>query len=217
MFRCRISCMLYARNVENLHNHWKYSNWPVICYWHLFHHRFISIKTSEGFELATFESTPDQTCAPADDPLERKWPISWFIIGWHYYRLANGREMAAVTTRSSEECRGIAVSMATGTLPRPGHAPWAPLDHGFVCSPTVPSQTCDAPWFFVFDSKFVLVLNLCSFFKLRKLILFFCVLKHWSCGCQFTCVFLRLGRYLWLRAYKRYYYWNLSTIIIYDI
>lgn len=49
MFRCRISCMLYARNVDNFHNHWKYSNWPVICYWHLFHHRFISIKTSEGF------------------------------------------------------------------------------------------------------------------------------------------------------------------------
>lgn len=52
MFRCRISCMLYARNVENFHNHWKYSNWPVICYWHLFHHRFISIKTSERFQLS---------------------------------------------------------------------------------------------------------------------------------------------------------------------
>lgn len=52
MFRWRISCMLYARNIDNFHNHWKYSNWPVICNWHSFHPRFISIKTSEWFQLS---------------------------------------------------------------------------------------------------------------------------------------------------------------------
>lgn len=104
MLRYRISCTLYSRNIENFPNDWKYSNWLVIWYWHLVYHRFISIKTSEELQLsATFECITDQTCAPADDPLDRKLPISWFIIGWHYYRLANGREMAAVTTRRSAE------------------------------------------------------------------------------------------------------------------